>query len=1148
MKKSRLIVAIVLSLLLSLVFAFSASAETGEAHWVGNTDGTWSYVDYEGNLVKDMVGYWIDGYAYGFDANGIMYTGWVQPYKDDIHSNEEWRNQWYYFEPNGHAANGYKVVDGVGYIFRDNGEWGKDTWICHSYGFGGYQVYYADSQGVVTIVEGTEPGWYNVEGRWYYVQRVYDEENPGNWYFDPCADGVYNIGGVDYVFNGGGYLAYNTFYEYWDDEAVENRTVYADAEGKAIKDGWILHNGGWYYLEYNYLAEGLTEIDGDSYYFYANVMVTNQYVDLHRDYYYMGVGYAKADGKLICGDWRLSENGGWEYYDEQCVRVENCVYNVGGTNYYFDNNGLLGANGLYYSISDDRYYNVDANGVATVKNGWHLTENGRWKYFNDGYQYYGVCTIGGKQYAFEYDYETDEAYLVNTDTYVSEYVEESYFVYYSVNADGTINTTPGWDLVNGSSWVYIGADGTLVKGWVNDGGWYYMNPIMAKNDSWNIDGTLYYFYSDGHYVEITGNGFYRYGDSCIYVENGTVATGWKQINGNWHYFDEGNGYMYANGYGYVDGDKYLFDHNGVMLSGGWIQYGPYWYYADASGKLAADGYKVINGTAYVFDYYGRMFADQTYSTDGYTYLIDKNGNIITWFENTPGWKEFAGNWYYVDEWHDFYVNDFCYIDGEYYAFDNKGKMLTNAFFEKYGHKKYYGADGKSVCDQWIQVDGEWYYAGYDGYLYNHLCEIGGKMYYFKENKLSSGTFLYDDKYVTANSAGEIVSMQDLVEGWNLVNDAGYGKWLYIKDGDFYTGWIGNYYVDGWSGMLCGGTYWIDKAEAHYFFYDNGVCATNGWVKDNNIWYYAKADGKLCAEEWLQLGSTWYYFDYDGWMLEDGIYYIDGDAHLFAEGGAWLGKYEESVGFGEGWHLVDGNWYYINNGDFARGAWQIDGVWYLFDYEGALVSNEFITSAIGGNTHYADANGIICEYTGWKLIDGRWCYFDQNNSVVDGWFSVGGKQYYGDYYYDYNEDTDSVEASAGIATGYTIIDGKLYNFASGGELIGEVTADGWYQVDSRWCYVQNGNLVRDEMVNIGGTNYIFDGSGYMFENTSYQDYEWGNIYLVGQGGAVITAYGWHFVDGEWFFIDEYGCVLTGTHVIDGVSYYFDYYSGYGMGGY
>ena len=144
-------------------------------------------------------------------------------------------------------------------------------------------------------------------------------------------------------------------------------------------------------------------------------------------------------------------------------------------------------------------------------------------------------------------------------------------------ADGASYLKDGWYTINGSDylfgpsgymatgflkradgqWVYANESGTLVGGWVRDGGsWYYLDPATkVMKTGWVNDGGSWYY--------LTGSG--------------AMATGWVNDGGTWYYLNA----------------------SGKMATG-WVKDRGTWYYLSPSGAMVT-GAHVINGRPYVFD-------------------------------------------------------------------------------------------------------------------------------------------------------------------------------------------------------------------------------------------------------------------------------------------------------------------------------------------------------------------------------------------------------------------------------------------------------------------------------------------------------------------------------------------------------------------
>jgi hypothetical protein len=77
-----------------------------------------------------------------------------------------------------------------------------------------------------------------------------------------------------------------------------------------------------------------------------------------------------------------------------------------------------------------------------------------------------------------------------------------------------------------------------------------------------------------------------------WIENGVMATGWKQIDGKWYNF-RSDGVMQT-AWLMDNGNWYYFWSDGTMAYNTWMTNGAYWYYFDASGKMVSDTVTVGN--------------------------------------------------------------------------------------------------------------------------------------------------------------------------------------------------------------------------------------------------------------------------------------------------------------------------------------------------------------------------------------------------------------------------------------------------------------------------------------------------------------------------------------------------------------------------
>ena len=158
------------------------------------------FFDYKyGYMYRDCWGT-IDGYKYGFDADGFMLTGW-----------NNWKGEWYYFNTSGRLV--YNSWIGNYYV-DNNGKMVKNRWI---------NGYYVGADGRFRPAQ-----WVQTNGKWWYRHQdgSYTTNNfeyiDGHWYF----------------FNGNGYMVNG-----W--KKVGSKWYYFNKKGHMLKNQWL----GDYYFE-----------------------------------------------------------------------------------------------------------------------------------------------------------------------------------------------------------------------------------------------------------------------------------------------------------------------------------------------------------------------------------------------------------------------------------------------------------------------------------------------------------------------------------------------------------------------------------------------------------------------------------------------------------------------------------------------------------------------------------------------------------------------------------------------------------------------------------------------------------------------------------------------------------------------------------
>ena len=234
------------------------------------------------------------------------------------------------------------------------------------------------------------------------------------------------------------------------------------------------------------------------------------------------------------------------------------------------------------------------------------------------------------------------------------------------------------------------------------------------------------------------------------------------------------------------------------------------------------------------------------------------------------------------------------------------------------------------------------------------------------------------------------------------------------------------------------------------------------------------------------------------------------------------------------------WSYKNKeGKNVVGLAEINGAKYFFDEYGRM-QTRIIKDYKSNKIYYAESNGVLSNYKGWKKIDDEWYYFNGNGTLKTGWLSLGGKRYY-------LNDQDG-----NMVIGALAIEGKQYYFNSNGELIKKT---GWLKGKNLetggicWYYFDEEGNLQKGFKNIDGVNYYFTENGFMATGVQNVKQKDGNykLMLFSENGKFIDKAGWYEVkdssnDSSWYYINSDYTLATGLKEINNKLYYFDPDSG------
>ena len=228
-------------------------------------------------------------------------------------------------------------------------------------------------------------------------------------------------------------------------------------------------------------------------------------------------------------------------------------------------------------------------------------------------------------------------------------------------------------------------------------------------------------------------------------------------------------------------------------------------------------------------------------------------------------------------------------------------------------------------------------------------------------------------------------------------------------------------------------------------------------------------------------------------------------------------------FATSWHKVGNFWYYFNKYGIMQTGWRtIDGKEYLLLADGKMMDGWYNSS---NYDWYFFQNGVL--QTGWREINKKWYYFEPNGALGagKGWmyyggvYNIGGKNYLFD------------STGALVPGGWQLVNGTWYYMGTDGAPV-----TGWLLYQKKWYYLNPGDgaMAAATWRQIDGKWYYFDGTGAM--KTGWVN-DGGSWYFLEKTGAMKT--GWHKEKKNWYYLmPGTGAMVTGTVVIDGVTYTFN----------
>ena len=874
---------------------------------------------------------------------------------------------------------------------------------------------------------------------------------------------------------------------------------------------------------------------------------------------------------------------GWSddgYYYENGQMVVSQFKTIDGKTYYFQGDGSLCRDGVYWLDSDLYYFDVNgvmqtdfaysqkyfgADGKA-VKNQW-VQFGDKWRYYDDG----------GNYLSGDYNYINGQKYAFDDDGYSLSGWQESYGDWYYLSDKG-MYLSDQW--VDGGQY-YVGSDGRMLTNtWIDDSNYVGADGKKTVNAWEQVNGKWKYKLGDGTYVTnrlildqgkyyaVDSDG-YMVVDNTVYVSNyyavgdgvygtvragkdGVLVKGWYTNSSKTTYYFGDNYFAYGTGLFTIEGKQYYFqyerlvksrnfvsdgkvyiaDANGVVTltdttgQTKWVQLNGAWYYLK-DGVALTNTLKEIDGSYYYFNESGEMLSSRTFEYNNHKYYANSDG-VVAMKKNTWAQTDDGQTIYYKEDGSLVYNTTFT-IDNKLYKFSYDGYLECGSIsvYDKDG-AKYYITDESGAINQaagWKEYRFHWYYAKEGGALYtNELKIIDGKSYYFDY----SGQMVVNTAKYVGNGLCYFDTNGQLVD--TVVDFTGtkefHGLTYLNKDGDFcYTGEYGGRYFS--NGIMLQNCIVEDK----YYVDFNGKIV-KGWIKNGDTYYYADpTTGVLVYNKRLQINGTTYYFK--GFAMVKGYANTKDGVYKFSDSGAMIGKVNPGTWF------KDPNfnkWQYVNaDGTInQKSKLEINGKTYYFVLNDMGASYGWVDLAENcawydyeTNTWYwtnATGTGLDTK-DGWKKTSDGYFGYVENGKLVTGVKTINGKQY---YFYD----------SGYLAMGVTNYQGKAYVIDDNGNLVNY--KEGWNTLGDESFYIKNGVALKNTVVD----GYYIDRNGLTRTGVLY-DSSNANVVLVHGKLAknqwvqsdYFTCYAdenGHIVKNQWIdnhYVDRDGYMVKDTWIGD-----------------
>lgn len=246
----------------------------------------------------------------------------------------------------------------------------------------------------------------------------------------------------------------------------------------------------------------------------------------------------------------------------------------------------------------------------------------------------------------------------------------------------------------------------------------------------------------------------------------------------------------------------------------------------------------------------------------------------------------------------------------------------------------------------------------------------------------------------------------------------------------------------------------------------------------------------------------------------------------------------------GWYLNEatGDWSFYKDSMLVKGWLSTGGFWYWFDDQGIMATGLTSCNGVFYFLNPGDCSGPVgAMKTGWVFDSANnvWRHFDASGAMQTGWLLTGGAWYWLD------------RANGSMAQGVSNCDGACYHFDASGAMTTGWSLDGdawflskasgellsgWQHVGGAWYWL-DGTTFEMWMgwLDADGQKYYLDASGAMVTGV-FSD---GSVWYFADGSGVVdtVSRGWEKYSQGWRYFNEDSSIVVGWTTIDGKPYYF-----------